>query len=62
MLNLRAQHYLLTKIFTLNRDMFVGGTYTSYRYTPRGDCALVYRFVWDFIKLSGFILSQCIQQ
>ena len=58
MLNLRAQHCLLTKIFTFNRDMLVGGMYTSYRYTSRGDCALIYHFIWDFMKLSGFVLSQ----
>ena len=28
MLNLKAQHSLLTEIYTFNRDMFVGGMYT----------------------------------
>ena len=41
-----------------NRDMFVGGTYTSYQYTTRGNCALVYQTIRDLIKLSGFILYQ----
>ena len=58
MLNLRAQHFLLAKIFTFNRGVFVGGMYTSYRYTSRGNCALVQHFICDLIKLSGFILSQ----
>ena len=26
---------MLTKIFAINKDMFVGGTHTSYRYTPQ---------------------------
>ena len=50
MLNLRAQHCLLTKIFTFNRDMFVGGTYTSYRYTSRENCALIQGFSQEFIE------------
>ena len=55
-LNLRTQHTLV--IFIFNRDMFVGGTYTSYQYTSRGNYALVYHAICYFIKFSGFILSQ----
>ena len=56
MLILRAQHPLLTKLFTFNRDMFTGGTYTSYRYNSVGICALVYHTICDLVKLNVFIL------
>ena len=54
MLNLRAHHSL----FTFNRDMFVGGTYTSYQYTSIGNCAWVYYAICDRNKLREFILNQ----
>ena len=57
-LNLRTQRYLLITLFTLNRDMFVGGTYTSYLYDPIGKCTEVYQAICNPIKLIVSILSQ----
>ena len=57
-LNLRARHCLLTKIFTSNRGMFVGVMNTSYKYISRRNCALVYHNICTLIKFSVFNLSQ----
>ena len=55
--NLRTQHFLLTKIFTFNRSIFVEGTCTLYRYTSTGNCALVFQNIYDMIKFSVSVLS-----
>ena len=58
MLNIRAQHYLHTEIFTFNKDMCRGVMYTSYWYTSIRNCAMVYHTICVLMKLSVFILSQ----